>query len=135
MDVTMTLAEQWSDWHSRGELRFQRCGNCLTWIHLPRVLCPECGSDELRWEVSAGVGTIYSWTRTHRAFNSAFGVEPPYVCALVELTEGTRVLTLLADPPAGELTIGAPVKVSFEALGDTAPPTAVFRLTDPDSTG
>src|SRR3954471_309570 len=114
MDVTLTLAEQWTDWHTRGELRFQRCEKCRTWIHLPRLLCPECGSEELSWETSTGLGTIYSWTRTHRAFNPAFGAAPPYVCALVELTEGVRVLTLLADAPAGDIEIGAPVKVSFE---------------------
>ena len=136
MDETRTLAEQWSDWHAQRELRFQRCGTCHTWIHLPRVLCPECGSDELRWEASTGQGTIYSWTRTHRPFNAAFGADVPYVCAVVELTEGVRVLTLLVDAPAGEVPIGAGVEVSFEALGDGASPMAVFRLSGsrpPDS--
>ena len=134
-DATMTLAEQWSDWQARGELRFQRCGACLTWIHLPRLLCPECGSEDLTWEPSTGVGTIYSWTRTHRAFNPAFAPEPPYVCALVDLAEGVRVLTLLVDAPAGDIAIGAPVIVSFEPLDDTARATAVFRLTDSHSGG
>jgi uncharacterized OB-fold protein len=134
-DATMTLADQWSEWHTRGELRFQRCGACLTWIHLPRLLCPECGSEELTWEPSAGVGTIYSWTRTHRAFNPDFAAELPYVCALVDLAEGVRVLTLLVDAPAGDLAIGAPVNVAFETLGDTARATAVFRLADSHSGG
>src|SRR4051794_26909335 len=133
MDATMSVAEQWADWHVRRELRFQRCGECLTWVHLPRLLCPECGSEELTWEPSTGEGTIYSWTRTHRAFNPDFGAEPPYVCALVDLAEGVRVLSLLADAPAGELAIGAPVRVSFEPVGDASRPTAVFRLTGGDS--
>ena len=128
----MTLAEQWSDWHARGELRFQRCGACGTWIHLPRVLCPECGSEELTWEPSTGAGTIYSWTRTHRAFNPSFGAELPYVCAVVELAEGVRVLTLLVDAPAGDIAIGAGVQVSFETLGGDSPTTAAFRLSDGD---
>ena len=134
-DAPMTLAEQWDDWQARGELRFQRCAQCRTWIHLPRVLCPECGSEELAWEPSSGTGTVYSWTRTHRAFNPTFGLAPPYVCAVVEVTEGVRVLTVLADAPDGDIEIGAPVKVSFEPIGDAGPPRAVFRLTGSASGG
>jgi uncharacterized OB-fold protein len=129
MEASLTLAEQWNEWQAGGELRFQRCGQCLTWIHVPRLLCPECGSDDLTWTPSSGAGTVYSWTRTHRAFNAGFGVETPYVCAVVELAEGVRVLTLLADAPAGDIEIGSRVQVSFEPLGQDSSVRAVFRLT------
>ncbi len=125
-----SLSEQWADWQAAGELRFQRCGNCRTWIHLPRVLCPECGSEDLSWEKSTGSGVLYSWTRTYRAFNPLFGVEPPYVCAVVELDEGVRVLTRLVDAPEGDLRIGSTVTAAFESAGKDAQQLAVFRLAD-----
>jgi uncharacterized protein len=123
-----TLSEQWADWQGLGELRFQRCGVCQTWIHLPRVLCPECGSEDLKWERSTGCGTLYSWTRTHRSFNPRFGEQPPYVCAVVELDEGVRVLTRLIDAPKGDLSLGSTVTAAFESADNDAPQLAVFRL-------
>lgn len=124
-----SLAEQWADWQGHAELRFQRCTSCRTWLHLPRVMCPECGSEELGWELSAGTGTLHSWTRTHRAFNPAFGVPPPYTCAVVEMDEGVRLLTRLVDAPDDDLPIGATVTVGFEPSGPDLPALAVFRLT------
>lgn len=127
----LPLCEQWAEWQAAGELRFQRCSSCRTWIHLPRVSCPECSSEDLGWEPSSGTGTLYSWTRTHRAFNPLFGVAPPYVCAIVELDEGVRMLTRLADAPDGNLVVGTQVGVEFESIGTDARRLAVFRLTDP----
>ena len=41
-----------------GELRFQRCGDCRAWRHVPRELCAECGSWDWTWERSSGRGSV-----------------------------------------------------------------------------
>ncbi|MGW4205349.1 Zn-ribbon domain-containing OB-fold protein, partial [Streptomyces sp. NPDC004726] len=40
------------------ELRFQRCAWCSTVVLRASLLCPACGSTELRWVRSEGRGTV-----------------------------------------------------------------------------
>ena len=64
-----------------GELRYQRCEACATPLFDPAVICRKCGSRALRWERSAGLGTVYSWTVVWRPQQPAFVV--PYAPAIV----------------------------------------------------
>ena len=75
-------------------LHFQRCAGCGSAIHPPRPLCPVDGSRELRWEESAGAGTVYSATTVHAR-------EGEHALCLVDLDEGYRVMATGA-PPIGE---------------------------------
>jgi len=115
------LAGEYYGWIARGELRFQRCGACGTWRHLPRPLCAACHSPEWSWERSGGRGEVYTWTVTHRSLHPAFtGV--PYAQVLVEMDEGPRVLSWVVDVPPEELEFGMGVKVAFlDVEGTTLP--------------
>ena len=97
------------------ELRFQRCLQCSTWRHPPRLRCAHCGSAETAWEPSSRLGTIWSWTVTHQLFDSAMAGRLPYASVVVEVAEGPRVVALLdeAVDPAS-LRIGMPVRLDFE---------------------
>ena len=109
-----------------GRLILQRCGMCESYIHYPRFLCPTCHARELEWVDAAGTGVIYSYTVSRRPPSPAFADAVPYVVALVELTEGPRLMTNIVDAPE-DVWIGAPVEVIFETIDDacTLP---VFRL-------
>lgn len=121
-----SLAEQFFSWHEEEELRFQRCGACGQWVHLPRLHCPRCGSDALAWEKSEGRGHIFSWTRTHQVFDPSYPATPPYVCAIVELAEGPRMMSrILGDDE--RVCTGAPVSVGFVAAAE-GHKLAVFHL-------
>lgn len=109
------LTGEWYGWLKQGELRFQRCGRCARWRHLPRVLCPECASGEWSWERSSGQGTVYTWSTTHRPLHPAF-CETPYAQVVVELEEGPRVLSSVTDVAPCDLEIGMPVQVVFDAI-------------------
>jgi uncharacterized OB-fold protein len=124
------LAGAYFAWHASGELRFQRCTACRTWTHPPRRLCPECGTATLAWERSTGRGVLFSWTRTHYGFSPDFAASVPYLCAVVELDEGPRVMTSLVEADQAELAIGLAVEVEFEPRRDDTA-VAVFRLVDP----
>ena len=67
-------------------LHFQRCAACGSAVHPPRPMCPACGATELRFERSAGEGTVYSTTTVHAR-------EGAYDVSLVDLDEGPRVMT------------------------------------------
>jgi uncharacterized OB-fold protein len=71
-------------------LHFQRCAACGAAVHPPRPMCPVCGSVELRFEESAGRGTVYSATTVHTR-------EGSYDVSLVDLDEGYRVMTTVDD--------------------------------------
>ncbi len=87
-------------------LHFQRCGGCGGAVHYPRVLCPGCGSTDLRWEESAGEGVVYSTTTVSTR-------EGSYDVSLVDLDEGYRVMTTIA----GGGVIGARVRGRVDEEG------------------
>jgi hypothetical protein len=99
---------------ARGELRFQRCEDCATWRHPPRVACARCGSERAQWALSSGRGRLYSWTVTHQPLVPGFAEDVPYAVAVVELEEGVRLVSGLRGVALDELAIGLPLEVAFE---------------------
>ena len=97
---------------AEGAIGYQHCEACAAPIHYPRVLCPRCGSTALRWERSAGAGTIYSASTVHP------GQGEPYNVALVDLDEGIRVMTRAEGLPPDEVTIGMRVRLRVVAAED-----------------
>lgn len=101
-----------------GELRFQRCRRCGTWRHVPREMCPKCRSTEWAWERSSGRGRVFTWVVVARAMHPAFADETPYAPVIVELEEGVRLLTRVADIPPEELKPDMPVEVTFQVVDE-----------------
>ena len=75
-------------------------------------MCPSCNS--LEWEPveSSGRGTVYSFVLPRHPPLPWF--EQPYIVALVELDEGTRLVSNVVDTVAEEVTIGMAVTVRFD---------------------
>lgn len=101
----------------RRELLIQRCDTCQRYIFYPRSHCPHCFGDSLSWVQAAGAGTIYSYTVVHQAYGP-FAGDVPFVVALVELQEGVRMMTRIADSPPEAVRVGAPVHVVFEQINE-----------------
>ncbi|MFN2543068.1 MAG: OB-fold domain-containing protein [Actinomycetota bacterium] len=100
----------------RGELLIQRCSSCGTLRHPPRPACPSCRSLEWDTQRASGRGTVHSYVVHHHP--PVPGFEPPYVVVLVELEEGTRLVSNLVGVDPGEVSIGMPVEVTFERIDD-----------------
>jgi uncharacterized OB-fold protein len=96
----------------RHELQLQHCGACGGYIYYPRPRCPNCMSDNLKWERVSGRGKLYSYTIVRRASTRSFA-DAPYVLAIVELDEGPHLTTNLIAPQ-DQLKIGMPVAVHFD---------------------
>ena len=100
-----------------GEFRLPRCPDCGTWRWPAHYRCGACGGWEREWvEVPPG-GTVYSWTRSHYAFDRTQerAEDVPYVVVLAEVPGGgdARVLGALKGPEEG-LRVGAPVTGSID---------------------
>jgi len=99
---------------ARHELRIQRCGGCGTLRHPPGPMCPVCGFARLEYDVAAGTGEVYSYV-VHR-HPSVPGRRLPIVIALVQLTEGVRMVGELLDIDPERVRIGLPVRVTFDEV-------------------
>ena len=100
-----------------GELRIQRCGGCGGLRHPPGPACLSCGSiDKPDYQVAAGTGTVYSYVVHHHP--PVPGKQLPMVIALVELTEGVRMLGELTGVDPADVAIGLPVRVRFRRVDD-----------------
>lgn len=110
------LTKEFYEWCRKGELRFQRCTACGTWRHVPREMCASCNSFDWEWARSSGRGTVYTWSVIERPLHPAFAKDVPYAPAVVELEEGVRLLSHVADCTPDALEIGLPVEVFFDAV-------------------
>jgi uncharacterized protein len=101
-----------------GELRFQRCKECGYYLHPPSVLCPKCLSKDIEVVAVSGRAEVVAVTVNHQQWMP--GPEVPFVVAIVGLPEqeGLRLTTNIVNCPPESVTIGMPVKVTFEAHPD-----------------
>ena len=107
------------DYLEAGILGFQRCAGCGAAIFYPRVLCPDCGSDALEWETSAGRGTVYATTAVYRRDRE------PHNVVLVNLREGFRMMSRVEGMPAERVEVGMNVVFKVRRTQDSEP-VAVF---------
>ncbi|MEU6657818.1 MaoC family dehydratase N-terminal domain-containing protein [Streptomyces sp. NPDC046821] len=114
----------WFDAAKEHRLPIQRCTSCATLRHPPGPCCPQCNS--LEWDTveASGHGHVHSFVVNHHPRHPAF--EFPLVVALVELAEGTRLITNLAGIAPEDVEIDMPVVLDWlDADPDVSLP--VFR--------
>ncbi|WP_103380678.1 Zn-ribbon domain-containing OB-fold protein [Pseudonocardia dioxanivorans] len=110
-----------------GELRITRCTVCGTTQFPPRRVCPQCSTaDSAEWITAGGAGTVWSYCVFHKAYMPAPAPQPPYTVAVVELDEGTRLITNIVE--TAEVRIGMPVRAVFGS--EDGEPRVRFRPTD-----
>lgn len=104
---------------AQGILSAQRCQDCGRLQHYPKPVCSECLGANIRFEELSGLGTVYSFTTVRRPENPAFESEVPYTVVDVQLDEGIRFLSRLADEQdAPGLKLGDRLKAVFKPVGD-----------------
>lgn len=106
-------------------LLIQHCATCDTVRHPPTPVCPDCGSLEQGAIESAGRGTILTW------IVSRHPTEPdaePRIVILVQLDEGTRLVSNLVDADPAPTLNDARVEVCFIDHDGVVLPQ--FRLTE-----
>lgn len=106
----------WFEAAKEHRLVVQRCAQCGTLRHPPGPCCPECQSFEWDTTEASGRGTLYSYVVAHHPRHPAF--DYPLLIAVVELEEGTRLITNLTGVTPETVTIGMPLEVEWH---DTDP--------------
>jgi uncharacterized protein len=99
------------DGTAAGELRIQRCGGCGALRHPPGPMCTACGAARPEYDVAAGTGEVYSYVVHHHP--PVPGRQLPIVVALVQLTEGVRMVGELLGVSPDRVRVGMPVRVAF----------------------
>ena len=114
------------------QLTYQTCNRCQAVVFYPRGHCTRCTSLDLTWNVSAGLGAIYTYSVIRRSQHPSFVPKVPYVIAWVDLDERLRIMTHIIDvdpdDPANGLQIGARVAVHWLDFDTVSLP--AFRLAE-----
>ena len=119
-------------WDATRERRFvlQWCTECDKPIWYPREVCPRCLGSALEWRPATGGGEVYAVTTEHKPQNPGMAELAPYTVALIQLSEGVRMLSSVVGSPPEAVRIGAAVAVSWEPLSDGRN-LPVFALREP----
>ena len=110
-----TISKIFWDGCSDGKLLFQRCHGCGEAIFDPAPLCRWCTSKDLRWQQSAGRGSIYSWSVVWRPSGPEFAA--PYAAVIVDVDEGFQILSNAVGCEPDDLFVGQRVAVEFHPIG------------------
>jgi len=102
---------------NNGKLMIQYCRDTGEPQFFPRPISLANGRRNLEWREVSGKGTVYSFTNTFSAW-AGHEDRTPYLCALVELEEGVRILCNLYEVKAEDVKIGMPVVLQWERLSD-----------------
>ena len=98
------------------KLLIQRCASCRRLQHPPAPMCPGCHGFEMEAIEASGRGVVHSFVVAHHPPIPPF--EYPNVIVLVELEEGTRLVSRLVGTPPDDVAIGMPVAVEFEKVDE-----------------
>ncbi len=92
------------------KLLIQRCA-CGRLRHPPGPMCPSCRSLEWDSVEASGRGRVYSYVVAHHPPIPPFAY--PNLIALIELEEGTRLVSNLVGVAPADVRVGMPVRVEF----------------------
>lgn len=107
-------------WRATRERRLimQWCRSCEQVVFYPREVCPCCLGSDLEWRDSQGTGTVYAFSVHYRTGSPEMMDRTPYVVALVDLTEGARLMTNIVGCDPDDIGVGMGVQVTWELLAD-----------------
>lgn len=100
-------------------LLIQQCACCANTEFLPRPWCSECGSRDLQWRPSTGLGSVYAFSIANVVMMNRPGWTPdlPVVLTLVDLDDGPRMYARIVGPNRVKTHINMRVEVTFESVG------------------
>ncbi|MBR0898915.1 OB-fold domain-containing protein [Bradyrhizobium tropiciagri] len=115
-DIYMNTSPFWEAAKQR-RLMLQYCKDSNRYQWFPRPVSIYSGKRNLEWREASGKGILYTWTNTLVPWPDHED-RVPYVCALVDLQEGVRMLVNLINCDASKFREGLPVRLAWEKLSD-----------------
>jgi hypothetical protein len=101
-----------------GLLRFLQCGECATYVHPPRPICPHCRSELVAPASVPGTGVVDTFTINRQKWHP--GMEVPFVIARIAIdgAPGVFLTSNIIQTDPENVAIGDRVKVVFEQQED-----------------
>ncbi len=106
----------WDAVKNDGKVLIQRCKSCNVRLHAPRPVCGECQSIEWDSVESTLDGTVNSFVVMH--YPEVPGYTYPLVGAVIDLAEGTRLVSNIVGCEPEDVTIGMKVKGKVEQVDE-----------------
>jgi len=88
------------------------CVHCERAVWFPREVCPSCRGTEFDWRPASGAGQVQAVSVGRGADDDTYAV------ALVVLPEGVRMMSNIVGCAAEDITVGMPVRVTWQPLSD-----------------
>lgn len=112
----------WSEpfWEAAREHRLvlRRCTSCGTFQHPPYPSCEVCCGEAFTWVDAAGRATLFAYTVNHFSVPFPFWDDLPYITAIVELTEGVRMISNIVECDHDALRSSMALEVVFDDVAD-----------------
>lgn len=116
----------------QGRLLLEHCEACGHHGFYPRSFCSVCWSPDVELVPAQGLGTVYTFSVVRANDLPPFNERLPYVVAMVDLDEGPRIMTSLAQVEPDQVEIG--LRVTFRprtvATGFVVPEFVPLSATD-----
>lgn len=106
----------WWEAVDNGKLLIQRCKSCQTLRHPPRPMCGQCQSIEWDSIESTLEGEVFSFTEMH--YPKFPGYQYPLICAVISLSEGTRIVANVVGCEPEDVKIGMKLKGKVEQVDE-----------------
>lgn len=121
---------------SEEKLMGSRCQRCNNLFVPPRSICVRCYGSEMEWVGMKGKGRLVAFTSIAigppSMISEGYDRKHPYVCGVVELEEGVKVVARLEGVDGNKpetIEIGTPVRVEFLHRGEGANATTFLAFT------
>ena len=108
----MPPAKSWRAYPQSYRLEAARCKKCGKTFFPPRLVCNKCNEREFEYFNMKRTGKVVTHT-VIRTPSDEFSGEAPFAVAIVQMDDGPRLTTQVADLSLDELRIGLPVKLEF----------------------
>lgn len=101
----------------RYRLEAGKCKQCGQVYFPPRLICPECKSKQFEMIRLNPEGKLLTYTII-RVASDKFSLQAPYAVGIVELKDGVKLTTQIADVDFDKIKIGMKLKLVFRKIQD-----------------
>jgi len=110
-----TPSRYWRENPQRYRMEAGECAGCGKVYFPPRRVCMECKGQEFKTVVLPEDGKVVTHT-VIRVAPDGYGDQAPYAMAVVEMTNGCRLMAQVVDCVPEEVTIDMPVRIEFRKV-------------------
>ena len=101
----------------RYRLEAAKCSKCGTMSFPPRLICQNCKGQTFETVRLSDEGKLLTFTVV-RVSSDKFSKETPFAVGIVELDNGVRLTTQIADVDVDELKTGQRIRLVFRKIQD-----------------